>query len=104
MSSSRLSKLADADLLSIFRYTIETWGAEQVPLYLSLLESARDRIAADPFTLGSKSREDLAEGCRTYRVEKHYFVYRIKNDTVEIGRILHQAMGFESQVEDQIFD
>ena len=104
MSNSRLSKLADADLLSIFHDTIEKWGPEQVPAYLSLLDSARDRIAADPFTLGSQSRDDLAEGCRTYRVEKHYFVYRIKNGTVEIGRILHQAMDFESQVEDEVFD
>lgn len=69
-----------------------------------MLDRARDRIAADPFTPGSKSREDLAEGCRTYRVERHYFVYRIKNDTVEIGRILLQAMDFESQVEDRVFD
>ncbi len=104
MSSSRLSKLADTDLLSIFHYTIETWSPEQVPVYLSLLNSARDRIAADPFTAGSKSREDLAEGCRTYRVEKHYFIYRTKNDTVEIGRILHQAMDFESPVEEQVFE
>lgn len=104
VSGYRLSKLADEDLLSIFRYTIETWGADQVSIYLHLLEAARDQIAQNPHSAGSKSREDLAPGCRIFRSGQHYFVYRIKGGIVEIARILHESMDFERHVGDQDFD
>jgi toxin ParE1/3/4 len=100
----RLSKHADEDLLSIFRYTHHTWGEEQVWIYLSLLETARGRLMENPFCPGSSSREDLAAGCRTFRVGKHYLVYRIRDEYMEIARILHESMDFESQFEEQDFD
>ena len=104
MSGYRLSKLADEDLLSIFRYTIETWGVDQVLIYLQLLEAATDQIVQNPFSVGSKAREDLAPGCRIFRSSKHYFVYRIKGGIVEIARILHESMDFERHIGDQDFD
>lgn len=104
MSGYRLSKLADEDLLSIFRYTIETWGPDQVSIYLQLLESARDQLAENPLRVGSKAREDLAPGCRIFRAGKHFFVYRIKGGIVEIARILHESMDFERHVGNQDFD
>ncbi len=101
MSGYRLSRLAEEDLLSIFRYTLETWGADQVWIYLQLLEAARDQIAENPLGTGSKPREDLAPGCRIFRAGKHYFVYRIKGDIVEIARILHESMDFERHIDEQ---
>ena len=104
MSGCRLSKHADEDLLSIFRYTYGTWGEEQVRIYLSVLETARDLLAQNPLCPGSKSREDLAPGCRIYRAGKHYFVYRIQDGYLEIARILHESMDFESQFDERDFD
>ncbi len=103
MSGYRLSKIADDDLLSIFRYTLETWGEEQLQIYLGLLETARDVISANPFCPGSRSREDLAIGCRIFRAGKHDLVYRVKEDHIEIARILHESMDFENQVAEQDF-
>ena len=104
MNGYRLSKLADEDLLSIFRYTLETWGVDQVSIYLHLLEAARDHIAQNPLSPGSKARDDLAPGCRIFRSGKHCFVYRINDGIVEIARILHESMDFVSHVEEQDFD
>jgi toxin ParE1/3/4 len=104
MLSSRLSRLADEDTLSIFRYTIKKWSAEQVPVYLSLLEAGRFELEKDPFVIGSKAREDLAHGCRVFGVEKHYFVYRVKDEVVEIGRILHESMDFARHMDEEAFD
>lgn len=100
----RLSKYADEDLLSIFRYTHETWGEEQVRIYLSLLEAARDQLTQNPFCPGSKPREDLAVGCRIFRAGKHYFVYRIQDEYLATARILHESMDFESQFDGRDFD
>lgn len=104
MNGYRFSKYADEDLLSIFRYTHDTWGEEQVWNYLSLLEAARDQLTKNPFCPGSRSREDLAAGCRIFRVGKHYFVYRIQDEYLEIARILHESMDFESQFDERDFD
>ena len=105
MRGYRLSKLADEDLLSIFRFTQETWDEEQVWIYLNLLETLRARIVENPNCPGSTSREDLAPaGCRILRAGKHYFVYRVRDDVVEIARILHESMDFERQIGDRESD
>ena len=104
MSEYQLSEPAKDDLLGIFLYTLQTWGGEQVPIYLNLAETALQRIAENPMTLGSKNRDDVMSGCRTFRFGKHIIVYRIKNDIVEIARILHESMDFEQHLGDQNFD
>lgn len=104
MSQYRLSEPAKNDLLGIFLYTLETWGEDQVPVYLELIETALQRITENPMTHGSKTREDAVPGCRTFRSGKHIIVYRINSGIVEIARILHESMDFEQLVDDRDFD
>lgn len=103
MRSFRNSSHADEDLISILAYTYEKWGIEQQGKYAKLLEGARDEIREEPFLLGSKEREDLAPGCRLYRVERHYIVYRVKDDVIEIARVLHESMDFHLQIKGTYF-
>ncbi|MEX1116081.1 MAG: type II toxin-antitoxin system RelE/ParE family toxin [Akkermansiaceae bacterium] len=103
MSAFRVSSYADEDIESIFRYTVKKWGVDQADSYFELLATARDSIAANPFLPGSSDRGDLAAGCRTFRCGKHVFFSRIHNNTVEIARILHQAMDFEKHVSEENF-
>lgn len=100
----RLSRYADRDLLSILKYTKKAWGSEQGFTYLGLLGRARDKIVANPFLPGSKSRDDLAPGCRSLRCGKHVIFYRLRNNTVEIARILHESMDFPGHVGEETFD
>ncbi len=104
MSEYHLSEPAKEDLLAIFLYTLETWGEEQVPIYLNLVETAMQRIAGNPSTLGSKARDDVMPGCRTFRSGKHIIVYRVHSSHVGIARILHESMDFERQVDERDFD
>lgn len=104
MSNSRASSHAEGDLKSIFRYTIRKWGFDQADAYLELLSFARERIVANPFLPGSKPRDDLAAGCRTLRCGKHVYFYRLRDNTVEIARILHESMDFERHVGEETFD
>jgi toxin ParE1/3/4 len=100
----RLSRFADRDLLAILKYTKKVWGSEQGFTYLRLLGLARDKIVANPFLPGSKPREDLAPGCRSFRCGKHVYFYRLCDNSVEIARILHESMDFPSQVGEETFD
>ncbi len=99
-----LSPLAVADLEGIFEYTLLTWGDEQFSRYRKALVMALESLAADPFSRRSKARDDLMEGCRLFRVEHHYIVYRVAENGIEVGRILHERMNFERQVDEDSFE
>jgi len=103
MSHFRASSYAEEDLRSIFRYTIRKWGFDQADTYLELLSVARERIVANPFLPGSKSRDDLAPGCRSFPCGKHVIFYRLRDNTVEIARILHESMDFERHIAESYF-
>ena len=98
-----LSPQADADLVSIYEYTITTWGVDQFHLYRQQIESAIQAIVANPLLPRNKERNDLLTGIRLFRVEHHYIAYRVRTDVVEIGRVLHESMHFETQVSDDAF-
>ena len=100
----RTTRYAKQDLRSIVRYTIDNWGKTQAAAYVELISLAYQSIAANPFLLGSKSRDDLASRCRTFRCGKHVIFYRLRNDTVEIARILHESMDFPKHVGETSFD
>ncbi len=105
MQSFKNSIFADEDLIQTYIYTIEKWGEEQAFKYKDLLHQGRERICEDPYLPGSRSQEILAKGCRSYRVEHHYFFYRVneKENTIEIARILHEQRDFPRHVTDQHF-
>lgn len=104
MSRYVLSPQADADLVGIYEYTLVEWGVKQFDVYRRQLENALNAIAANPMLSRSKARDDILTGCRFYRVEHHYIVYRIGADgVVEVGRILHERMHFEQQVTEHDF-
>jgi plasmid stabilization system protein ParE len=95
--------LAAADLEGILEYTLLTWGEEQFDRYRRDLTLALESLAKNPLARGSKARDDLMTGCRFFRVEHHYIVYRASRRGIEVGRILHERMNFERQVGDDSF-
>ena len=103
MGNYRLSKFAERDLAEILRYTIQTWGMEQGVAYLQLLTAAKNQIVNNPVLPGSKTRDDLANGCRAFRVAKHLIFYRVSEDSVEIARILHESMDFSRHIGEETF-
>ncbi|MDA7511165.1 type II toxin-antitoxin system RelE/ParE family toxin [Verrucomicrobia bacterium] len=103
MAGYVLSPQANADLVSIYEYTLTTWGVEQFHVYRKHLENALSTIATDPMLRGSKARDDILRGCRFLQVEHHYIVYRLGKYSVEVGRILHERMHFEQLVGEDAF-
>lgn len=94
-----ISKNAVQDIENILTYTLENWGIKQFHKYKELLEEALVKIEANPELLPSKSRDDLTLGCRSYPVGKHIFFYRVKNNTLEVIRVLHQRMDIDAYFE-----
>jgi len=92
----RLSGKALADLKSIGRFTLKSWGREQRNIYLSKFDESFHRLAEQPY-LGS-ARDDIRQGYRVYHVGRHLIFYRQKFTAIEIIRILHDRMDVETHL------
>ncbi|WP_084627557.1 type II toxin-antitoxin system RelE/ParE family toxin [Elstera litoralis] len=88
----RLTRLADADLVEIAEYTARQWGEAQARKYAAAFIEAFQRLSDDPMTPASRARDDLQPGCRILTIEEHFIVYRRRNGTTEILRVLHRRM------------
>lgn len=103
MPAYRLTRQADADLVSIIRYTLDTWGDEQTEKYVAQLEScfveiANQQVVTKPF---SKRFPDL----RVVRCQ-HHFVFYLEHSKApaSIVAILHERMDMLSRLTDRLED
>ncbi len=93
-----LSQKARNDIIEISYYTIEHWGYQQAKKYNSLLEEAFQNILANPYHILSKDRGHLIEHCRSFKVKKHVIFYRLKDERVEVIRILHESSDYAARL------
>jgi toxin ParE1/3/4 len=94
----RLSDYAEKDLVGIFDYTLETWGETQFRRYHRLLNQALESLCRDSAQPRSKKREELFRDCKSLAVGRHFILYRLRDDVVEIARVLHQSMDLERHI------
>lgn len=94
--SLKLSPKARQDFIDILRYTGETWGQNQLLVYRDKINNALEAIGQTP-ELGH-CRDDLPSTHLAYFVGSHIIVYRVKEDSIGIVRILHQRMSLAKQV------
>ena len=90
MARLRFSNRAEADLLSIGDYTIQTWGESQAARYLDDLEAWCRMLAGNP-ALG-RSCDHIRPGLRRMEIGRHVVLYREDPAGIVISRILHQRM------------
>jgi toxin ParE1/3/4 len=93
----RLSFSALGDLQEIDGYTAHQWGAEQADRYLAMLWDNFEKISQKPERW--RLRPELHEECRICFAGRHAILFRIKEDHIEIGRVLHEAMDYPRHVE-----
>jgi toxin ParE1/3/4 len=87
---------AQQDIISILRYTGETWGKEQLLIYRNRLDEALKTIEQNP-GIGHRSSE-LSATHRLYLVGSHVVVYRTQNEVISIVRVLHQRMSLRRHI------
>ena len=91
MAAIQISRHAEADLLEIGSYTLQTWGVDQAILYIDQLEACCQRLANNPAS--GRSCDDVRRGLRRMEPSKHVIFYRQQEGgEVLISRILHQRM------------
>ena len=121
MPAYRLSASAEADILAILAYTEEKFGTIARSRYQTLLIAGLRDIAADPNRRGSASRPELGHDVRTYHLRhskehsrsiqgavarpRHLILYRVnRDDLIEVGRVLHDAMEIARHLPQQFGD
>lgn len=90
MSRFVLSSKAKFDLSEISKYTYKTWGGRQFDKYVRNLHEVFEGLASGML---KGQIYDFKKGYKKYYVGKHIIFYRdLSADTIQIVRILHQAM------------
>lgn len=97
---------ADRDVISILRWTNQTFGTRQRQIYETTLLSALHALREDPNIIGVKKRDDLALGVYTLHIARngrkgrHFIVFRVNEakHSIEVLRLLHDSMDLEAHV------
>jgi len=82
--------LAENDLLDIWEYSYNKWGADQATEYLLQLEIGMQGLTSNP-NIG-KSRTAVRDGYRSIQINRHVIYYRLKGELIDIVRVLHERM------------
>jgi toxin ParE1/3/4 len=94
----KISKEALNDLEKIWLYTSEIWSVEQADRYFNLIIDEIKYLTENPKSGTNYSH--VRKGYFRSRVKSHFVFYKIniKDNELEIIRILHQQMDIESQI------
>ncbi|GAB0155261.1 type II toxin-antitoxin system RelE/ParE family toxin [Chryseobacterium sp. Alg-005] len=96
----KISKEALNDLEKIWLYTFEVWSKEQADHYFNLFIDEIEYLSEDPKS--GKDYSEIRKGYFRSRVKSHFIFYKInlKNEEIEIIRILHQQMDISSRLDE----
>lgn len=90
INSYRIRSLAQADLESIWLYTLEQWRVDLANTYLEAIIKRFDWLVENP--LLGKNRHDIKEGYYCFPEGMHIIFYVLKDIQIEIIGIPHQSM------------
>jgi toxin ParE1/3/4 len=104
----RLSNSALADIENILEWTVGAFGVIGCQRYEALIETALVHLSTDPSRPGVKQRKDLGKEIYTYHLSssrlkpqrtatqvakpRHFIVFSITGQTINVARLLHDAM------------
>ena len=91
----QVSEQAEIDLENIWLYTFEEWSLEQADYYFDLLMDEIEYISENPKS--GTNYSNVRKGYFRSKIKSHFIFYRInlKEEKVEIIRILHQQMDID---------
>lgn len=86
------SPAAERDLIDIWSYYARVGSPEVADNLLREIDRAGNAIGENP--LLSRNRSELLPGLRSVVVRPHVIFFRVKDDAVEIARVLHGRRDF----------
>ncbi len=97
MAKYILSNKAVEDLSSIWNYTYESWSEKQADKYYNLLLDSCQELAAAK--VAGKKYPEINREILRFRILQHIIFYRLlKNENIEIVRILHSSMDLKNRI------
>ncbi len=103
----RLSATAEADYEEILRWTASRFGNAQAVSYAELLAASLARLERGPSIAGARQRDEIGAGVRTLHIGRrgrHIILFRTGSErdrTIDVLRILHDAMDLARHVQQQ---
>jgi toxin ParE1/3/4 len=110
-----LSPAAEQDILSILAWTHKQFGERARIRYEALLGQAILDVVENPDRTGVTNRDEIREGVFTYhlrhsrlsvdsslgrvRKPRHFLLFRVAENVIEIGRVLHDSMELERHLQ-----
>ena len=96
----KISQEANRDIENIWVYTFKNWSLEQADRYLNLIIDEIEYLTKSPHS--GKDYSQIRKGYFRSRVKSHFIFYKInlKDEKIEIIRILHQRMDIKSRLND----
>lgn len=108
-----LADEARQDVLAILEWSVARFGESVREGYEALIQAAFERIADSPDTAGSHERDDLRSDVRSLHLRtcrsdvlrtvrritnpRQFVIYRQVGETVQVVRLLHDAMDLPNQ-------
>lgn len=94
----KISHEANRDIENIWVYTFENWSLEQADRYISLILDEIEYLTKNPHS--GKDYSHVRKGYFQSQVKSHFIFYKInlKDEQIEIIRVLHQRMDIESRL------
>lgn len=115
MAKYRLTRAAQADIVSILAWSHERFGAEARKRYESLIATAIRDAAERGDEVGHTCRPELGDGVFTWHLAqsrtrspggtvqrpRHFLICRRDGELLVVGRVLHDAMEPRRHVDPQ---
>jgi toxin ParE1/3/4 len=97
MANYKFTNKAVTDITNIWNYTFDTWSESQADDYYHMLLENCKEVANNP-ELG-KNYAGIAPDLKGFKAGRHIIFYRkIKDEYVEITRILHEQMDLKNSL------
>ena len=87
---------AQVDIDDILLYTRKQWGVDQRRRYGTQLRQGMRSLVERP-ELG-RTRDEVYSGCRSLVIERHVVYYRIAENEIIVGRVLHSSQDHTGKV------
>ena len=87
-----LTEIAQADLASIRRYSMRTWGRDQTGKYMDALRDTMKGLLRG--TVVTRARDDLLPGIQMAASGRHSIFFQADDSHVLVLRVLHGSMDY----------
>lgn len=97
MRRLELTEIARADLKSIRRYSIRTWGQDRTSRYMGAIRDTLKGLVRG--TVVTRSRDELRPGLQMATSGRHCIFFEADESRVLVVRVLHDRMDFRRHLE-----